>query len=92
MKDLARLALDTALSRGADYADVRLVRYRSQNIGTEDRRVSSLSDTEDVGIGVRAIANGAWGFSGTCDLSPEGVNRPKASDDSDVEGHGSRVR
>jgi TldD protein len=73
MKDLARLALDTALSRGADYADVRLVRYRSQNIGTEDRRVSSLSDTEDVGIGVRAIANGAWGFSGTCDLSPEGV-------------------
>jgi len=73
MKDMARLALDTAVQRGAEYADVRLVRYRSQNIGTEDRRVSSLSDTEDVGLGVRVIVSGAWGFSGTCDLTREGV-------------------
>lgn len=73
MRDLAQLALDTALARGAQYADVRLVRYRSQDIGTEDRRVAYLADTEDVGIGVRVIADGAWGFSGTCYLSREGV-------------------
>jgi TldD protein len=73
MKDLAQLALDTALQRGADYADVRLVRYRNQNISTEDRRVASLADTEDIGLGVRVIAGGAWGFAGSCDLSREGI-------------------
>ncbi len=73
MKELAQLALDTAVASGVEYADVRLVRYRNQNIGTEDRRVSTLVDTEDIGLGVRVICSGAWGFAGTCNLTREGA-------------------
>ena len=75
MRDLAELALDTAQSHGADYADVRAVTYRRQNIYTEDERVASLTDSEDTGLGVRVIANGAWGFAGTSTLSREEVMR-----------------
>jgi len=65
MKDAAQLALDTALQRGAEYADVRVVRYLRQNISTEDERVSGISDTDDYGIGVRVLYQGAWGFAGS---------------------------
>ena len=34
VKELAMLALDAAKSAGADYADVRFVRNRSQNVST----------------------------------------------------------
>jgi len=78
MKDLALLAIDTAKAKGATYADARVVRIRRQNIACEDQRVSQLADSEDWGIGVRVIADGAWGFAGTSDLSPEGVQRAAA--------------
>ncbi len=73
MKELAKLALDAAVAAGAEFADVRLVRYRSQDIGTEDHRVSTLNDSADSGLGVRVICGGAWGFAGTCDLTREGA-------------------
>ena len=32
MRDVALRALDTARSRGASYADVRIVHFRAQNV------------------------------------------------------------
>ncbi|MCC6729282.1 MAG: TldD/PmbA family protein [Chthonomonadales bacterium] len=78
MKELASLALDTAVRRGAAYADVRLVRHLRQNIGTEDERVRGILDTEDVGLGVRVIVDGAWGFAGTGTLTREEAMRAAA--------------
>lgn len=75
MKDLAQLALDTAKSSGAEYADVRVVRYLRQNLRTEDRRVAGISDSEDIGLGVRVICQGAWGFAGTSNLTREEAMR-----------------
>ncbi|HEY3323148.1 MAG TPA: TldD/PmbA family protein [Planctomycetota bacterium] len=63
MKDLCLFAVDTARQKGARYADARIVRLRDQNISTEDMRVESVSDSESLGIGVRVIAGGAWGFA-----------------------------
>lgn len=65
MKELARMAVDFALALGASYADARIVSYRSQQITTEDMRVSGISDSEDMGMGIRVIVDGAWGFSST---------------------------
>jgi TldD protein len=73
MKDLANLALDTAMSRGATYADVRIITHRRQNLTTEDERVRRIVDSEDTGLGIRVIVKGAWGFAGTCSLSREEV-------------------
>src|SRR2546423_1853905 len=63
MKSLALLALDTAQSLGATYADVRFLTYRRQDLFTEDERVARLSDRRDTGFGIRVIAGGAWGFA-----------------------------
>jgi len=78
VRHLAAMALDTAVLRGADYADVRLVRYQRQNLGAEDQRISGIADTDDYGLGVRVLVDGAWGFSGTGNLTPEEVQRTAA--------------
>ena len=75
MKDLAELALDTAKSKGASYADIRICRYRNQYIFGRDRRIETVADTEDIGFGVRAIVNGAWGFASSYLLEKEEIQR-----------------
>ncbi len=75
MRDLADRALGVARSEGAAYADIRLIRYRRQRIETEDRRVSGIVDAEEIGYGIRVIADGCWGFSGSADMTKEAVER-----------------
>lgn len=65
--------------RGATYADVRFVRQLRQEISAEDDRLRSFSDLEDAGLGVRVIADGAWGFAGTSDLTREGAMKAAAT-------------
>jgi TldD protein len=78
MKDLALLALDTAQSLGASYADVRFLTHRRQDLLTEDLRVASINDRTDSGFGLRVLANGAWGFAGSSTLTREEVMRVAA--------------
>jgi TldD protein len=72
-KALAMRAVEAAKAAGAQYADVRIARYRSQAVQTRERRVQGLSDNETAGIGVRTLVNGAWGFAATADLTPDAV-------------------
>jgi len=78
VKELANLALDSARTRGATYADVRFVERREQTIGTKNGVVEALSETEDHGFGVRVVAEGAWGFASSATLSKEEVERAAA--------------
>src|SRR5688500_11731578 len=75
IRDLAMLALDAARSAGAQYADVRVNRNRNQTVSTRERRVQGLSDSETFGFGVRVLADGAWGFSASSDLTRDEVQR-----------------
>jgi TldD protein len=75
MRDLAKLALDTATAAGADYADVRIGTYRRQEISSEDTRLAGFTDLDDSGVGVRVLADGAWGFAASGELSREEVQR-----------------
>ena len=75
MKDLAELALDTAKSKGASYADIRICRYRDQEILGRDRRIESTADTENTGFGIRVIVSGAWGFASSYKLEKDEVQR-----------------
>ncbi|MHB8514834.1 MAG: TldD/PmbA family protein [Dehalococcoidia bacterium] len=63
MRDLAMRALDTARQRGADYADVRIVRFRSESVAVRNKNVEALTADESLGFGVRVIAGGYWGFA-----------------------------
>lgn len=58
---LALRALDAARSAGAQYADVRLQRTVTHNYQFSDTGLTN--DWERIGVGVRTLANGCWGFS-----------------------------
>ena len=73
VEDLALEALDAARRAGASYADVRIGRYRRQNIATRERRVNNISDTESYGLGVRTLVNGSWGFAATSTMTKAAV-------------------
>src|SRR5271167_930371 len=73
MQDLANLALDTAKRRGASYADARVMDIRHRDISVKNGEVGTLAESESLGIGIRVIANGAWGFASTDRLTHEGV-------------------
>jgi len=75
LKDLMDRSLDFARLRGAQYADVRVVNNRTQNIAVRDGVVESLNDAETIGFGVRVLADGAWGFASSRDLTAEESDR-----------------
>jgi TldD protein len=60
---LAMAALDAARSAGAAYADVRLTVTRTQSF----MYASPPVDAEHVEVGVRALAQGSWGFAASPD-------------------------
>jgi TldD protein len=63
MRDLAMRALDTAKAQGAQYADARVVRLKSESVEVRNHNVEALSSDESLGFGVRVIVDGYWGFA-----------------------------
>src|SRR5688572_17344391 len=72
-KAIADAALQAATEAGASYCDVRVGRYLQQFVVTREDKVQNVVNTESTGVGVRVIANGAWGFAATRDMSPDAV-------------------
>ncbi|MEX2582945.1 MAG: TldD/PmbA family protein [Gemmatimonadota bacterium] len=68
-RDLMLRALDTARAAGAQYADVRVSLNRNQGISTREDRVTGISDNETMGLGIRVLVNGGWGFAATRELN-----------------------
>src|SRR5260370_11068063 len=73
MWDLCTNALDTAKLRGASYGDVRVMHLRQRDLTTKNGKVGTLSQSESIGLGIRVLVNGAWGFASTHRLTREGV-------------------
>jgi len=78
MKDFAHRALDTAQARGASYADVRVIGIRQRYLSTKNGHPAQVREAESFGLGIRVIAEGAWGFAATDDLNRPGVDRTAA--------------
>jgi TldD protein len=72
---LANDALNAARSAGAQYADVRVGRYRRQAIATRERQVTGVSDSESYGLGVRTLVDGCWGFAATSNMTSGGAQQ-----------------
>jgi TldD protein len=73
IKALMQVALDTAKSGGAGYADVRVSARRQQNVNTRERIVQGVSDSDTFGLGVRTLVDGAWGFAATSVLTKDSI-------------------
>src|SRR5271167_828082 len=78
MKDISSWALNIATQRGATYADVRVADDRSRALSTKNGKVGGASDSESFGVGIRVIADGAWGFAASDDLSRAAVEATAA--------------
>ncbi|WP_428263260.1 TldD/PmbA family protein [Haliangium sp.] len=75
LPELADVALNTARAAGASYADIRIADYRRQRVATREARILDLADDEDRGVGVRVIANGAWGFAASARIDKDEIAR-----------------
>jgi TldD protein len=78
MKDLASWALDTAIQRGATYADVRVVDERGRALATKNGKIGNASDSRSQGFNVRVMVDGAWGFASSADLGRASVQQTAA--------------
>jgi len=70
---VADAALTSAKAAGASYCDVRVGRYLRQFVETREARVENVVNAESIGVGVRVIAEGAWGFAATNALDSDSV-------------------
>jgi TldD protein len=78
MKDLALSALDAATGPEVSYADARAIEIRDRQIATKNGKVGHASNNESMGIGIRVLAGGCWGFAATDDLTPSGISAAAA--------------
>jgi len=75
MKELADVALETARSQGASYADIRINRYRQQSIFAREDRIQNVNTGERFGFGVRVLVEGVWGFAAATRVTKDHVAR-----------------
>jgi TldD protein len=73
MKEWAQNALDTAKAQGATYADARVIDIRQRYLSTKNGQPGQVRDSQSLGLGVRVIVNGSWGFASTQDLSQTSI-------------------
>jgi TldD protein len=72
-EELASRAVQAALEAGASYADARYTMQESEEVHAKNGAVESLRSSAGHGVGVRVIAEGAWGFAATSTLTTQAV-------------------
>ncbi|MFB4318586.1 TldD/PmbA family protein [Actinomadura sp. 21ATH] len=75
LRALADAALTRARELGAEHADFRLERVRSQTLRLHDASLETALDADDVGLSVRVVKDGTWGFAAGVDLTTAGAAR-----------------
>ncbi|MEQ1692281.1 MAG: TldD/PmbA family protein [Gemmatimonas sp.] len=73
VKELMAAALAAAKSAGASYADVRCSRQRQNFVFTREQQIQQVVDTDTIGLGVRVLVDGTWGFAATRILTNDGA-------------------
>jgi TldD protein len=71
----ADAALQTAKDAGADVAEFRLERIRTQAARTRNDGVEGTADDTTTGMGVRVIVDGSFGFAGCVATDPDSAAR-----------------
>lgn len=69
------VALDKAKALGVGYADIRIVRTRSQILHTREQVLKQINDDETVGFAIRVLVDGSWGFAASSDFSSSNLMR-----------------
>ncbi|MBT3234045.1 MAG: TldD/PmbA family protein, partial [Calditrichaeota bacterium] len=78
MRNLVERAVETAKVRGASYADCRIIFTKEEEMTVKNGKVGHLGIGEDYGFGVRVIADGAWGFAFSPDVTAKNIDEVAA--------------
>jgi TldD protein len=68
---LADAALSAAVAAGASYADLRIHAVTSEVVQLRDGELQSAVTDREIGLAVRVIVDGTWGFASHAELAPE---------------------
>ncbi len=79
LRQLAGAALQRAADLGAEHADFRAERIRGQQIGLSDGNLETLYDSDELGLAVRVVVDGTWGFASAVDLTADAAARAAAA-------------
>jgi len=69
--ELADAALSAATAAGATHADLRIHRLADEIIQLRDGELETAVVNREVGLAVRVIVDGTWGFASHAELSPK---------------------
>jgi TldD protein len=68
--ELAEAALTAAKAAGASYADLRIQRISTEIVQLRDGELETAVVRREVGLAVRVIVGGTWGFASHAELAP----------------------
>ena len=75
LQRLADAALQRARDFAATHADFRVERLRSQHVTLRDNALEGAHDGEELGMCVRVLVDGTWGFAATYELTTSAAVR-----------------
>src|ERR1035438_5179146 len=78
MKQLALEALDAATNPAVTYADTRVMEIRDRQVSTKNGKAGHVSSSVSMGLAIRVLADGCWGFAATDDLTRDGIHAAAA--------------
>ena len=73
LESLRSAALERARALGCEHAEVRVERIRSQVARLRDGRLETSADNLELGIGLRVVHEGSFGFAATVELTSDGA-------------------
>ncbi|MGH9998544.1 MAG: PmbA/TldA family metallopeptidase, partial [Nitrosopumilaceae archaeon] len=62
LEDYADKAVQFALQNGSQYCDIRAETTERKGFLLENGEIEHFASTSDLGLGIRVLAGGAWGF------------------------------
>ena len=68
---LADAALSAAMAGGASYADLRVHAITTEIVQLRDGELESAVLDRDIGLAVRVLVDGTWGFASHAGLTPD---------------------
>ena len=75
MKDFISHALNVATTKGARYADVRIINHREQVVTVKNGNVDGIGDQYSQGLGIRVLVGNSWGFAASAYVARAEIER-----------------
>ena len=69
MKDYLLGVIDALASKKVNYGDCRIVETEQENINVRNGIVEAITQTSDLGFGVRILKDNGWGFSSSREIT-----------------------